>query len=181
MKRTLGLAALALVALPLRPRLAAAQHGAVAAGDERIPGALRAEHAELQAELASATKLRGPVGEAARRLAALMEPHFVREQQIALPELGLLVPLSRNDIEPDMADVVPLADSLRAELPQMLREHERIAAAARALRDAAARAHMPRYVRFADGLLHHAQMEEQVMYPAALLVGQVVKRQLAER
>lgn len=172
---------LALAALPLAARGAKAQHPEAATSDPRIPSALRAEHEELHAELARATKVRGPVGVAARELAAVLGPHFIREQQIALPELGLLLPLSRNDIEPAMADIVPLADSLRVELPAMLREHVKIAAAARTLRDAAERAHMPEYVRFADGLLHHAQMEEQVMYPAALLVGQIVKRQFAGR
>lgn len=168
-----------LVALAAQP--ARAQHQPATSPDPRIPSALAAEHEALHAELATATKLKGPVGAAARDLAAVLQPHFVREQQIALPELGMLVPLSRNDLETNMADVVPLADSLRVELPAMLREHQRIAAAARVLRDAAGRAGMPRYVRFADALLQHAQLEEQITYPAAILVGQTIKRQLAER
>ena len=36
-------------------------------------------------------------------------------------------------------------------------------------------------LRFADALLQHAQLEEQITYPAAILVGQTIKRQLAER
>lgn len=177
---TIGVTLLALAALPAATRSAAAQQ-AVATGEPRIPSALVEEHAQLDEELTRATRLDGPVGKAARELAKVLRPHFAREQQIALSELGLLVPLSRHDIEPAMADVLPLADSLRAELPTMLQEHVRIAAAARALGDAARRAHLPRYVRFADELQHHALMEEQVMYPAALVVGQLVRQQLATR
>jgi hypothetical protein len=77
-----------------------------------------------------------------------------------------------------MRAALPLTDSLRAELPRMMREHQAIHAAtlhleqvARAQGDAAAQ-------RLAEQLVLHAQNEEQVMYPAALLVGDFVRAQV---
>jgi hypothetical protein len=53
-------------------------------------------------------------------LARLMHAHFVKEDQIALPPLGLLAPLARGEWNAGMADVLKLTDQLEAELPQML-------------------------------------------------------------
>ncbi len=150
-------------------------------GDLRIPAVLRAEHHELHEQLARAAKVEGPVGAAARDLERVMQPHFVREEQIALPPLGLLVALSHGERDASMASIVPLTDSLQSELPQMLREHAMISDAARKLGEAAERARMPEYSRLAEGIRQHARMEEQVMYPAAVLVGLYVKRDVASR
>lgn len=35
--------------------------------------------------------------------------------------------------------------------------------------------HKPQAERLAEELMHHAQTEEQVMYPAAMLVGEYLK------
>jgi hypothetical protein len=60
----------------------------------QIPESMRVEHGEIHAELVRATSAPGPVGDAARELARVLHPHFVREEQIALPPLGLLAPRS---------------------------------------------------------------------------------------
>ena len=49
-----------------------------------IPASMRAEHEEIHAALERATQATGRVGEAARALAKVLHPHFVREDQIAL-------------------------------------------------------------------------------------------------
>ena len=45
-----------------------------------IPESMRIEHAEIHDELVRATKLSGPIGDAARALATILHPHFVREE-----------------------------------------------------------------------------------------------------
>ena len=42
-------------------------------------------------------------------------------------------------------------------------------------RAAAERAGQADYVRFADGLAAHARQEEEILYPAAIVVGRYVK------
>lgn len=143
-----------------------------------IPPALEREHEVLHERLRRATQAGGEVGEAAQALAHLMHPHFVRENEIALPPLGLLEALARGESRAEMAQVLALTDRLEAEMPQMLAQHEAIVTALGRLRDAAERAGHHETVAFADALTEHAHLEEQVMYPAALLVGQVVRQRL---
>lgn len=146
-----------------------------------IPQPLQREHEALHARLRAATQADGEVGLAAKALARLMHPHFVKEDQVALPPLGLLAALARGESPQEMAGVLALTDRLRAELPQMLEEHQAIVAALGALRDAAARAGRSDIVAFAETLAEHARTEEEVMYPAALLVGEVVRQRLGAR
>lgn len=145
-----------------------------------IPKPLQVEHEELHAKLVKATKEPGAVGEAAREVARLLHPHFVREEEFALPPIALLADIALRGVTPQMAEVLPLTRRLRAELPAMLAEHERIVAALEKLRAAARGSELAEYERFADALVLHAQTEEQVLYPAAILVGEHVERILKE-
>ena len=140
-----------------------------------IPESMRAEHSEIHSELVRATSLPGQIGVAARALAAVLDPHFKREEQIALPPLGLLAPLSRNEFTPEMRAVLPMTDSLRAELGRMLEEHKAIGAATKRLADVArAEGNVP-VADLAEKLSLHAKSEEELFYPAALLVGEIVR------
>jgi hypothetical protein len=110
----------------------------------------------------------------------LLHPHFVKEDEFALPPLGLLQPLAQGAVTSEMAGVLKLTDRLAAELPAMLAEHKTIVAALERLSEAARRAGRSDVVEFAQKLTLHAQTEELVMYPAALLVGRVVRQSLEE-
>ena len=143
-----------------------------------IPAPLRTEHQQLHARLAAATREAGAIGESAREVARLLHPHFIREEEFALPPLALLAPLARGEIRADMAEVLPMTQRLYAELPTMLAEHQQIVAALAKLRDAARVAGRSEYERFADDLILHAQNEETVLYPAAILVGELLAVQL---
>lgn len=145
-----------------------------------IPEPLEAEHAELHAELVDATRAGGRVGEAAKAVAKLLHPHFVREEELALPPLGLLASLAQGAVDPDMADVLQLTDNLEAELPGMLTEHKEIVAALRHLVAAAEAEKKPEYAHFAEKLMLHARTEEEVLYPAAVLIGRYVKLKLGK-
>ncbi len=143
-----------------------------------IPRSLKVEHESLHARLRKATQEPGEVGEAAKAVAKLMYPHFLREEEFALPPLGLLHDLAQGKVTPAMKDVVKLTDKLKAQLDGMLKEHETIVAALDTLSAAAKRANKMEYVEFATALKHHAQTEEEVSYPAAILVGEYLKEKL---
>jgi hemerythrin-like domain-containing protein len=143
-----------------------------------IPLPLKEEHEALHERLRQATRAGGEVGELAKALARLMHPHFVKEDQIALPPLGLLVALAVGEPTPAMAGVLALTDRLEAELPSMLAEHRTIVEALQNLEEAARRADRADIVDFARQLTQHAQTEEAVMYPAAILVGKYVRLRL---
>lgn len=143
-----------------------------------IPESLRVEHAKIHNELVRATNLSGPIGAAARALAGVLHAHFVREEEIALPPLGLLAALARGEHDERMRPVLAMTDALRAELPRMLEEHKAIHAATRRLGAVALAAKDESVARLAEDLKSHAQSEEEILYPAALLVGDLVRMRL---
>jgi hemerythrin superfamily protein len=65
-------------------------------------------------------------------------------------------------------------------MPRMLEEHKAIVRALDELGRAAAAEHHPDVRRFVEDLTAHAQTEEQVLYPAAILVGEWLKLKFAE-
>jgi hypothetical protein len=140
-----------------------------------IPQALKVEHEKLHADLAAATKLPGKTGEAAKQVAAVLHDHFLSEEEFALPPLALLDPIARGLVTPDMSAVIALTDRLKIEMPRMLSEHKRIVEALEQLGRAAAAERHPETSRFVDELTLHAQNEEQVLYPAAIVVGEYLK------
>jgi len=85
-----------------------------------IPKPMKIEHDKLHAELVKATKEGGRTGDAAKAVAKVLHPHFVKEEEFALPPLGLLAKLIYGGVEPEMADVLKMTARLEAELPQML-------------------------------------------------------------
>ena len=145
-----------------------------------IPPSLKAEHDQLHAELDKATRELGALGEAARDLARLLHPHFVKEERYAMPALTLLPKLAWGGANPEMSWILPLTRRLKAELPAMLLEHKDIMAAVQRFRARAEEAQRHDYERFADELTLHAQTEEEVLYPAAELIGEFLEMKLRE-
>jgi hypothetical protein len=107
-----------------------------------------------------------------------MHPHFLREDEYAIPPLSLLPRLARGQVTPDMADVLPLVARLKEEMPLMIEEHRAILGAVRAFALAAESDGEEKCIRLAAELTVHAQLEEEVLYPAAVLVGEYVKAAL---
>ncbi len=142
-----------------------------------IPKAVQVEHEAIHSALVEATKAPGDVGAAARALAEVLHPHFVREEQVALPPLGLLAPLAAGTALPGTVSTEALAmtDALRSELPRMLDEHTKIRAAVETLRAAARAGKATKQEQLAEELALHAQTEEDVLYPAAVLVGDIIR------
>lgn len=146
--------------------------------DFKIPQPLKLEHEELHLELVRATKVSGRIGQAAKIVAELLHPHFVKEEEYAIPPLGLLPDLAEGRVNPEMEQVFRMTDTLKMELPHMLEEHKTIIAALNVLADAAREEEKMEFVHFAEKLKLHAQTEEQILYPAAILIGEYLKLKL---
>jgi hemerythrin superfamily protein len=144
-----------------------------------IPTPLKLEHDELHADLVKATQADGRVGDAAKVVAKVLHEHFVKEEEFALPPLGLLSALARDQVEEDMKTVLPMTDQLKLELPEMLQEHEAVVAALKTLITAAQAENKPEHARFAEKLILHARTEEEVLYPTAILIGEYLKLRLS--
>jgi hypothetical protein len=143
-----------------------------------IPQSLQVEHREIHEALTRATQVPGAVGAAATELAAVLGPHFTRENEIALPPLGLLAALAAGEKPAGMQEALAMSDALRKELPRMLQEHTRIRAANEKLRAVAEKEKATAHAHLAEELALHARTEEEVLYPAAILVGDVIRARL---
>lgn len=143
----------------------------------QIPKSVQAEHGAIHATLVEATRAAGSVGAAAKELAHVLHPHFVREEEIALPPLGLLAPLISGEPLPEtvLSEALAMIDALKTELPHMLDEHKAIRAAVEKLRLAAQAEKSTKFEQLAQQLALHAQTEEEVLYPAAVLVGDIIR------
>ena len=144
----------------------------------KIPKSIKSEHEELHAQLSNATEAGGATEGAAKAVAKILHPHFVKEEEYAMPPLGLLNLLAENKITPELSGVLKMTDKLRAELGQMLAEHKEIVSSLEELIKQAKKEKKTEYVKFAEKLILHAQTEEEVYYPAALLIGDYVKLKL---
>jgi len=143
-----------------------------------IPLALKQKHDDLRASLAAAAKEPGALGGAARELARVLEPHLAAEEKFVYPALGLLPALAEGRVTRDMEEVLFTTRQLKDVLPAMLVEHRSIQESLEKLRALAVAASRPTYERFADVLMAHIDTDEEVLYLAAILVGEHVALRL---
>ncbi len=147
--------------------------------DLRVPQTIRQEHEKLHGELEAAVKAGGRTGEAARAVMKIVKVLSAREEEHVAPALALLGPASAGELTPEMATFLPRIALLRSQLPQMLREHVEMVEALRGLLQAAMEERLTGFARVAQRLIAHAQEEEEILYPAALLVGDALKARFA--
>ncbi|HET8669695.1 MAG TPA: hypothetical protein VFM05_03425 [Candidatus Saccharimonadales bacterium] len=140
-----------------------------------VPSSLKAEHAEIQAELAAAMRSGGSTERAAKDVAKLLNAHFVKEEEFAFPILALLPRLTSGEKIPERDELIRRSERFKVELPQMLQEHKAIVAGLTRLLEAARKENKPEQVHFVEKLKLHAQTEEELLYPAALMVGEYLR------
>lgn len=145
-----------------------------------VPEALKIEHSELREQLGKAAVAGGRTGEAAQSVLKVLRPHILLEEEFAIPPLTLLPRLARGEVTPDMRRFMLQAQTLKAELPRMLEEHGLIVEALRGLMQAAQDEGHVGYARFAQKMILHAQTEEEILYPASILVGEYLQWKLGK-
>ena len=166
---SIAITLLLVVALPI-----GAANGAQK-GKIGIPAPLASEHAALHDTLVRAIGAGGKTGEAAQKLADVLHPHFVKEEAYALPQLGLLRTLAEGGTIAEAETAIKTSEKLKAEMARMLEEHEAIVEALESLSSAAEAEGKKEYVEFAAELKQHALVEEEIYYPAAILIGEYLK------
>ncbi len=144
------------------------------------PESLEFEHRELREQLEKAVSLPGRTGEAAREVMKVLVPHILLEREFAMPPLSQLARIARDEITPDMGRFIDKTDAFKAELPRMLDEHKLIVAALKTLMQAAAAEKQPGAAQFAQKMIMHAQMEEEILNPAAILVGEYLRLRMGK-
>ena len=144
----------------------------------RIPEAMELEHEELHAELRKATRMPGKVGKAARQVAQVLHPHFEKENELALPVIGIARELAEEKTSTDFPKALELFEKFKPEYEKMLQEHVEIVKALDELEKAAKRAKKPAVMNFVRKLKLHAKTEEDLTYPAVLMAGKLLKQDI---
>ena len=147
-----------------------------------IPQVLKLDHEELRDGVARASRERGPIGAAAIRLLRVMTPHIEKEEAFAHPPLGLLEEVARGlkPSDAEIAEALAMSGRLRGGILDMLAEHRMISAAVEELLAAAKAANRVEYAELAVRLIHHADVEERVLYPAVAILGSYLKLRFGE-
>lgn len=146
-----------------------------------IPSSLKAEHDALHQMLHNAEQLAGESGEVAKRLAQLFHHHSNKEEQFVFPLLALLPLLAEGKFTTEMSFAIELSEKLKSKLADMLEEHHQIVAALQKFSQIALKEHHPVVAHFGDKLMLHAKNEEEIIYPAAILVGEFIRLKIASK
>jgi len=141
-----------------------------------IPRTMSDEHVELHSKLKKVTLIGGSVGEAAKVVAEVLHPHFEKENELALPIIGITRELGEGSPVQDFTKAVELFERFRPEYENMLKEHVEIVAALDRLEKAARKVKKRTVLEFVHELRSHARIEEELTYPAVLMAGRLLKQ-----
>jgi hypothetical protein len=164
-------AALGLVRLPEKPTVS------LRAGPKR-PASLRMAHAGLERELARTLELGGLEGIVAGNAAKALRVHFREEEDALLPLMSFMSSLRGGTALPEPEDVQMMTCLLEAAMPGLLEDHRVIKESLGDIAGACRGNEGGRLARFAEMFSIHAGTEEEILYPAALLIGETLEGEL---
>lgn len=144
-------------------------------GKPIVPTLLLNEHDSLLRDLKTISVHHDSTGRIAVELYDLLDHHFQEEEDYVLPPLGLLVSLSGDSLPENTTAILRMIDKLKAQSPHMSAEHQMIKLLVNDLRNTAKVEGHAEVEIFRNDLLKHAQMEEEILFPAALLIGEYLR------
>ena len=144
-------------------------------GEPVVPSSIKAEHEYLLEKIQKITLFQDSTGRAAVKLGDLMQHHFKEEEDFVLPQLGLLPLLADGKLPGQSKEVIQICEQLKSQLTHLNVEHQLIKAFMDELMQAAAVDNHPEIIELEKELQKHAKTEEEVFFPAAILVGEYLK------
>lgn len=141
----------------------------------KMPTALEHGHQQLFEEIQEIIAIGGRIGETADSLNINMTPHFKKEEDYALPPLGFLLAISEGRWELDKNEAIKMADKLEEKLSEMTEEHREIERYLNELKKIAEEEKNAQTLSFVKNLTLHIELEDEVLYPATILVGNYLK------
>ena len=104
-----------------------------------------------------------------------MQHHFTEEEDYVLPALGLLPLLTSGKLPEQRKEIIQLCEKLKSQLSHLSAEHQLIKAFVDELMQAATIENHPEIIEFEKELQKHANTEEEVFFPTAILIGEYLK------
>ena len=144
-------------------------------GKPEVPSSLKKTHSELLQQLHQFTLIKDSSATVALTLEELMLHHFSEEEDYILPPLGLLPPLSKGQFPEHPQEIIILSEKAKSQMDHMSAEHQLITAYIEELKQASAEENQPAIIVFEKEVSKHALSEEEVYFPAAIMVGEYLK------
>jgi hemerythrin-like domain-containing protein len=141
------------------------------------PSSMEKEHQEIWQLLIRVQHLSGKTGSIAEKLAKDLKAHIEKEEELALPLLGILGDIADGKLKNGVAKKASLLGSkFEREYPGMIRGHREIRKYLERLKKVGAEEGHLTAVRFSEALEKHSREEEEVLYPAAILAGRMATK-----
>jgi len=157
----------------------------ISSQEVQAPDMMRAAHEEVYAGLFNYGHVGGETGKMVQKVHTLIRPHLNKEEEYILPQLGLLRHLIDDKVEDPklMAEMIGYSEKLYDDLPMLRAEHQALRQAVEQLIQVADQEGQIEVATYAKHLLQHIQDEDDVFYPAAVLVGKYLdlKRSIASQ
>lgn len=144
-------------------------------GKPAVPSSIIKEHEILLNQIHKLSLFEDSAGLAAKKLYSLMEHHFKEEEDVVLPQLGLLPLLANEKLPGQIKEIIQLSEKLKSHLTHLNVEHQLIEAYLGELKQVAAKKDLPEINDFEKELRKHANTEEEIFFPAAVLIVEYLK------
>lgn len=141
------------------------------------PPSVERAHQELLQLLVVIQRLHGKTGDCATEVAKYLQPHQDREDECALPLLGLLQDLATRKLTlAEARRAARIYARMKEEYPRLTEEHMELFRLVEQLRASGMEEGHLTAIRFADTWERHTQDEDELLFPAALLAGRIASQ-----
>lgn len=140
-----------------------------------VPSSIKKTHATLLDQIHEMTLYKDSSSIVAIKLEVLMQHHFKEEEDFILPPLGLLPLLAAGQLPAPSKELLLFCENIKPQLTHMSVEHQLIKAYIEELKQTCLEENRPAIIAFEKEVIKHAVSEEEVFFPAAILVGEYLK------
>jgi len=139
----------------------------------KVPASLRLEHVQLREQIYALAKQNNDLGAASHTVMEIFYMHAIKEEERVFPALDALPLLAAGKITDSMRLLKGIADEMKAGLyEELLEDHKAIVEPLNDIARSARDQGRMEFVEFAERFILHAQMEEEMLYPAALITAE---------
>jgi len=140
-----------------------------------VPAQILKDHNRFLERLKPITSYEDSTGIVARELYEVMEFHFKEEEDYVLPPLGILPSLAKGELPEESKKVIQLTEKFRKNRDVMLAEHQMIKHFLEEMMAVAAKENHPELSGYDEELEKHSELEEEILFPAVLVIGDYLK------
>lgn len=118
----------------------------------------------------------GDTSKMTKEVQTLLQPHFEKEEHLSVKVLGALQSYVNGTLTKEVKDkIIQLSKNFKKEYMIMLEEHKQIVAALENLKSLALQENRQDILTFIEELKAHALNEEQITYPATIIIGELLE------